>query len=1015
MVSSRKGLRPTTFHSEHEPTGIRERLRRWQLEQDAASQVESADRTTTQNPSSMSQRFITRAHEINSLIESTPDEESRYEKLGVALNEDHAAEPLGDDIFLSQGDLVELLYGHSFHSVCERQALTSGRTFEEPTLGIYIRTVQQQAQFYAMDGRWINRLDRQIFFSVSGFAPRSEIAAILPYLPETDVPEEQLDQFQAMDSKVPRSVGSPLVDRMMKFSQASNDAYRKHADRIDNAYNAMADERNHVYAKLSRIASIVLGEPDEAKISKPTLWAVHRGLILSEVGFSVDHASHRTLAQFEILPRKEVDIVLQVREWVREYQEDIARRADPNKTKAKEIPDREAHGPSIILNFVQRARSIIQESRKYRVVTQTGSIGPCSVQHEPQQNKWTANTPTTRNIMLGAFSSNQTVIIRFMEFWAARRVFKPGSRLASMGSTILRATGMYDEFLLDEMTGYTFLQEIGVLAPWENRVAFGSRLAHTNHHFDFNTNKLQDEAAASLQSWTPTDSMRDLRTDWKDLEVFCIDSAGAREIDDGFSIEDIDGDGQHFWIHVHVANPTAFLSCDDPVAKYAAQLTESLYLPDNFYPMLDPAITQRFLSLAPNRPALTFSTKISIDGDIVDYKVTSSIVRNVHYFTPETLRENLLPPSAVIPTKRLYRVGICPSSIDPSTSGRPLSHTISKSQKEALQKVLQTTEARRKKRELRGAITMNIDGPSVDVHHNQNSLPYRRTVRRIEGDPGISMYAIEFEKVRSKELLAFDSVGQIVPEIMILACEVAALWCKERGVPMIYRGGLSNPETRSAAEYKEQVLDPATKEYGSPPVLVMLEYMHLCGRAISSVDPVRHVLVGTDAYTKVTSPLRRFGDMIAHWQIEAAIRKERETGKSLIGNTDSSFLPFPRDRLEAMIPRLQYHERLIKGAKWHSEVHWGIQLLQRAYYFKEATLPETYQVYVIGAEYGSTFIGYAKELNFEMKVEPTMSTRNLGGIQVGDTWECKIARLSCFQRRIYMEPIRLLERGDIKY
>ena len=894
--------------------------------------------------------------------------------------------------------------------------LTSGSTFQEPTLAVYIRTGQKQAQFYTMDGRWLNRKARKVYFSVSGFAPRSEIAAILPYLPERDVPEEQLDQFQVMDSRVPRSVGFPLIERMKEFSQASNNAYREHADKIDNAYNVMADEKNSVYATLSQIASTILGEPDEAKISKPILWAVHRALVLPEIGFSIDYSHHRTMGHFEIVARKEVDIVLQVREWLREYQEDIAKRAAPDKTKAKKTPNSRVHGSSTILDFVERARSIIKESRKYRVVTQTGSIGPCSIQHETQQTNSTRKAPTTRNIMLGTFSSSQTLIIRFMEFWAARSAFKPGSRLASMGATILRATGMYDGSLLDLATGYTFLQEIGILAPWENRVAFDSRLALPNHHFDLITDQLQAEAAASLRSWTPTDSMRDLRSDMKNLEVFCIDSAEANEIDDGFSIEDIEGDSQHFWIHVHVANPTAFLSVDDPAAKYAAQLTESLYFPEQLYSMLEPALTQRFWSLAPNRPALTFSAKMSIDGDTVDWKVTPSIVRNVQYFTLQTLRKELLPPNAVIPPVRSYRVGRFPSSIDSSTTGRPLSDTLTQVQKEALEKTLRIAKARREKRELRGAIIMLLGKPEVYVHHRENAQPSRRTVRRIEGDPGISLHATEFHSLRSKEFLADDSVNMLVPEVMILAGEVAALWCKQRGVPTTYRGLQSDPEAPSAAEYKKQILDPAVKQYGSPPFLVGTEYSRLCGQGVCSADPVQHVMLGIDAYTRITSPLRRFGDMIGHWQIEAAIRREAETGKSLIGNTDTSFLPFPRDRLKTMIPRISYRERIIRVASSRSTLHWGIQLLQRAHYFKEATLPETYLVYIIAeADKTGVYIGFAKEISFETVVEPTISTRNQGRIQLGDQWECKLVRLSCFERRIFMEPIRLLQREEIRY
>ena len=113
-MNPREGLQPTTFHSEHKTASIREKLRRWQLEQDAASQVESADQTTTPKPGSMFQNLSTRAHENNSLIESTLDDESRFEKLGAAMDRDHATEPIGERTFFLQGDLVELMYCQLF-------------------------------------------------------------------------------------------------------------------------------------------------------------------------------------------------------------------------------------------------------------------------------------------------------------------------------------------------------------------------------------------------------------------------------------------------------------------------------------------------------------------------------------------------------------------------------------------------------------------------------------------------------------------------------------------------------------------------------------------------------------------------------------------------------------------------------------------------------------------------------------------------------------------------------------
>ena len=890
--------------------------------------------------------------------------------------------------------------------------LKSCRTFDQPILAIYIRTFQRQAQFYTMDGRWVHRVPRKVYFSMPGFASRSEVAPILPYLPQTEVPDEELDQFQILDLKVPRSVAVQLVDRMVMFFQASDKAYRTHADKIDNAYELLADEKHMVYATLSEIASKVLEEPDESKISKSTLWAVHRALISREMGFAVDHRDHRSSGHFEILARREVKTNLQVRKWLREYQEDVVTRAASSKSSGKKTTGSELHGSSVILDFVERAREIITESRKYRAVTQTGSIGPCSVQPGPQRQYWTENEIVGRNVTMGPFTSRQLVIIRFMEYWAARRSIKATSTLASMGPMILRAVGMYDGFLLNEITGYTFLQEMGVLTPWENRVAFDSRLALPGLHFDLVTDNLQAKAAETLDKWQPQDSMKHLRKDWKDLEVFCIDQSDAGEIDDGFSIQKIQGDKKHYWVHIHIANPTAFISPDHPISQYAAQLTETLYFPERLYCMLSPIITQRYLSLNKDRPALTFSAKMSVEGDIVDYEIVPSIVRNVRYLTPETISKALSPKKAVFRPWRSFQVGVFPPPDSSDRRRLALNKTLTKSQKAALRTIQMIGAARRRKRELLGAINITLEIPNVSVQRTENSQPYRTIVRRVEGDPAISIKAKEFEPMRSKETLESEAADLMVPDIMILACEVGALWCKQRGIPMIYRGTQLNPELPSPAAYKEQILDPAAKKFGSPPFLVMLNYIKLVGRSLSSVDPVHHVIIGTDAYTKISSPLRRYGDMVGHWQIEAAIRREAETGKSLTGNTDNSYLPFSREKLEAIIPRISARERMIASSKRTSSRHWVLQLLQRAFFFKECELPETFRLYVYSAEdlRTGTMLARSKELGIEVRLARSPITQAQGGMQLGDWWECKMAGLDIFARIVNMDAVRLIER-----
>jgi hypothetical protein len=895
-----------------------------------------------------------------------------------------------------------------------QQFLLTGLSVGRNTvLAIYVRTFVRQAQFYTMQGKWIHNVVRNLSFSVPLFVGLAEVAQIFPFLPQADVARKDLDQSHQLGAGVPRSAGASMVEKMNEFVRDSNQVYRAHADRIDHAFDLVADEKRLQIVTLSAIASTILQIPDPSTITFPALWAVHRALFQVELGFKLDYRDHWRTGMFEIVSKREVSLVMNVRQWLREFRERLISQATQNPPK-QSTPPKGVDGARVIADFVTNTRRIVKESRKYRPLTASGYISTSSVQLEAKiATVFDSRETATRNVVSGYFTEQETEIIRFLELWATKNYLRKSSRLSAMGPMLLRAVGMYEGFDLDEAIGCTFLQEIGVLAPWENRVAFNTRLALPQYNFDNVTEELLSNATLSLADWKPKDSMEHLRKDWKDLEVFCVDSAAAREIDDGFSLEPIEGDEAHFWVHVHVANPTAFLTPEDPISKYAGRLIETIYLPDRSYHMLNPRITQHHFSLHRNRPALTFSAKLNASGDIVDINITPSIVRNVKFYTPEYLIEQLAPDGAEINPTSSLTVG---KNSPPTFSGyhrrNKMKETLDDSQKKTLHKLLELGTARHRHRESNGAIFARFYKREVSVHYVDNTLPFRRTIRRIEGDPTITVDAVQFDPAPSQQVLEAEATGMLVPHLMLLTCEVAALWTGKRGIPMFYRGTERNPELASASEYKENVLDPMAKKYGTPPYLESLRYMHLAGRGYSSPDPIPHQVIGTEAYTKVTSPLRRYGDMLAHWQIEAALRHEAETGESLVGKRDHPCLPFSRSQVQEIIPHLSVREAIITQAKRFSQVHWTLQALYRAHEFKEAVLTDTFEIYICKPDlWGRDILsGVTKEFALPCFVRPNKETAAQGPIQTGDWWEGKIETIDLYSSFLWMTPTRLIKR-----
>ncbi len=109
-----------------------------------------------------------------------------------------------------------------------------------------------------------------------------------------------------------------------------------------------------------------------------------------------------------------------------------------------------------------------------------------------------------------------------------------------------------------------------------------------------------------------------------------------------------------------------------------------------------------------------------------------------------------------------------------------------------------------------------------------------------------------------------DSLSrQLVAEMMILAGEVAARYGQTHNIPLPFRGQ-PQPE-----------LPPEEELLQLPAGFVRSCAMRRCmPKSEISITPVRHAGLGLDTYTQATSPIRRYSDLLTHFQLKAHLRGE---------------------------------------------------------------------------------------------------------------------------------------------
>ena len=145
---------------------------------------------------------------------------------------------------------------------------------------------------------------------------------------------------------------------------------------------------------------------------------------------------------------------------------------------------------------------------------------------------------------------------------------------------------------------------------------------------------------------------------------------------------------------------------------------------------------------------------------------------------------------------------------------------------------------------------------------------------------------------------------QLVAEMMILAGEVAGRYGQTHQIPLPFRGQ-PQPELPSEEELVQLPAGP-----------VRFCAMRRCmPRSEMSITPLRHAGLGLETYTQVTSPIRRYTDLLSHFQLKAHLRGDP--------------LPFATEHLQETmlsVTTAAYEATMVER---QTNRYWGLEYLRR--------------------------------------------------------------------------------------
>ena len=286
------------------------------------------------------------------------------------------------------------------------------------------------------------------------------------------------------------------------------------------------------------------------------------------------------------------------------------------------------------------------------------------------------------------------------------------------------------------------------------------------------------------------------REDLRNLSVFTIDDSITKDFDDALSIDVHD---DHTQIGIHITDVASVIDPGTILDREAYLRGSSLYLPRHKIHMFPTELANDRLSLRDgvDRPAISLLASFDKTGQLSGYRFAPSIINVRRKLTYDEVNEQL-------------------------------------ESKRQLLWVYRLCEKMRQKRIEQGALILSL--PEVSIQFGKDS--------------SLSIKMIS-QETPSRVMVA---------ELMILYNWLAAQFCRDHNIPIIYRGQ-KEPGERLTIEETGYVYYVFRQRRKLSPLII-------------DIEACPHAGLGLDVYSNLTSPIRRYFDLVSQRQMRNYILQE---------------------------------------------------------------------------------------------------------------------------------------------
>ncbi len=394
------------------------------------------------------------------------------------------------------------------------------------------------------------------------------------------------------------------------------------------------------------------------------------------------------------------------------------------------------------------------------------------------------------------------------------------------------------------------------------------------------------------------------RVDLRDKEIFTIDGADTKDIDDAISLEKID---DKYLLGVHIADVSYYVQAGSLLDKEAAKRGTSVYLLDTVIPMLPKELSNGICSLneVEDRNTLSIDILLDKDANIIESKVYKAVINSKKKMTYDNVY-------------KVIELNEVPNGYEKHVDTLLL-------MKELAVKLI-------KKRNEEGAIDFSIPESKIILDENQKAIdvvPRNNTI-----------------------------ANRLIEQFMVLANEcVAKTFCKKK-IPIIYRVHEA-PELDKLQRFRvflnnlnyinelpedikpkdiQRIVESSKGEKDEKVISLMaLRTMQL---AVYSNQNLGHFGLALKDYCHFTSPIRRYSDLFTHRVISEYL---------INGNIKSSKLT-KYTRLAA-----HYAETSSETEQRAEEAEQEINDIKKCEYMKDH-IDETYTGYISGVTSFGIFV-----------------------------------------------------------